>query len=69
MLGDAVVVDLDKNRLHTEYNDVESLPNSIVADLKKKLKGMSVILQNLQCHVDHFDCSHDKYAWCLKMLV
>ena len=39
MLGDAVVVDLDRNSLQTEYNDVESLPNSIVNDLKKKLKG------------------------------
>ena len=40
MLGDAVVVDLDRNSLQTEYNDVESLPNSIVNDLKKKLKGI-----------------------------
>lgn len=40
MLGDAVIVDLDKNMLHTEYNDVESLPNSTVSELKKKLKGL-----------------------------
>ena len=39
MLGDAVVVDLDRNSVQTEYNDVEALPGNIVADLKKKLKG------------------------------
>ena len=48
MLGDAVIVDLDKNTLHTEYNDVESLPNSIVAELKKKLKSESSYYPSLQ---------------------
>ena len=44
MLGDAVIVDLDKNTFQTEYNDIEALPSSTVADLKKKLKGQSLLL-------------------------
>ncbi|XP_041368070.1 DENN domain-containing protein 1A-like isoform X2 [Gigantopelta aegis] len=38
-LGDAVIVDTDKNVVKTEYDDLEDLPEEVVSYLKKNLKN------------------------------
>ncbi|XP_071097530.1 DENN domain-containing protein 1B-like isoform X1 [Haliotis cracherodii] len=38
-LGDAVIVDADKNTVQTEHSDLEDLPEEVLAYLKKHLKG------------------------------
>ncbi|XP_052789028.1 DENN domain-containing protein 1B-like isoform X11 [Mya arenaria] len=41
-LGDAVIVDADKNEITTEYNDIENLPDEMASYLKRHLKGEKV---------------------------
>ncbi|XP_046577982.1 DENN domain-containing protein 1B-like isoform X2 [Haliotis rubra] len=41
-LGDAVIVDADKNTVQTEYSDLEDLPEEVLSYLKKYLKGERV---------------------------
>ncbi|ELU17071.1 hypothetical protein CAPTEDRAFT_102631, partial [Capitella teleta] len=38
-LGDVVVLDADANTVHSEYDDLASLPSDVVSSLKKRLKA------------------------------
>ncbi|XP_067661906.1 DENN domain-containing protein 1B-like isoform X2 [Haliotis asinina] len=41
-LGDAVIIDADKNTVQTEHSDLEDLPEEVLSYLKKHLKGERV---------------------------
>ncbi|CAG9763376.1 unnamed protein product [Ceutorhynchus assimilis] len=43
-IGDVVILDADNNKVHTPFDDLNSLPQDVIAALRKQLRNKSAVL-------------------------